>query len=69
MTSQTFSQQRAIAMHAAQRRKVLAARHKARIDALRERITRRVVLDAGGWAFAVLACGIAGGVVLGRVMT
>lgn len=65
MTSQTFSQQRALAMHAAQRRKLLAARRKARLDAIRDRLVRQFVVQGGGWVFAVLACGAAIGIVLG----
>lgn len=65
MTARTFCQQRAIAMHAAQRRKVLAERRKARLDAIRDRLVRQFVMEGGGWVFAVLAAGAAIGIVLG----
>lgn len=69
MSVQTFSQQKAIAMHAAQRRKVLAERRKVRLDAIRDRLVRQFVTEGGGWVAAVLACGISGGIVLAKVMT
>lgn len=69
MTARTFCQQRAIAMHAAQRRKVLAERRKARLDAIRDRLVRQFVTEGGGWVVAVLVCGISGGIVLAKAMT
>jgi len=66
MTAQTLNQQRAIAMHLAQRRKSLQERRKARLDAIRERITRRAVFDAVGFVVAAIAFGVALGVVLTR---
>lgn len=65
MSAQTLNQQRAIAMHLAQRRKSLQERRKARLDAIRDRLVREFVMEGGGWVFAVLAAGAAIGIVLG----
>lgn len=67
--NQTLAQHRALAAYRAHVNKLHEERRLARLNAIRDRLARRYLIDRIGWLFAAAAIGAAAAIVFVRVAT